>query len=57
MLKSEHGRLECDDRIIANGERQDKLDELIEASYKASHRVSLQQQVRGKTMKGDEDNQ
>ena len=57
MLRSEHGRRRGDDRIIANGGRQDELDELTEASHKASHGGSLRQQVKGKTSEGDEDDQ
>ena len=57
MLKSEHSRRGGDDRIIANSGRQDELDELTEASHKASCEVSLRQQVKGKTMEGDEDDQ
>ena len=55
MLKSEHGRRGGDDRIIVNGRQQDELNELTGASHKASHEVSLRQQVKGKTTKGDED--
>ena len=54
MLRSEYGRCRGDDRIIANGGRQDKL---TEASHKASHGGSLWQQVKRKTTEGDEDNQ
>jgi len=57
MLISEHGRCSGDDRIIANGGQQDKLEELKEASHKTSHGGSPWQQVKGKTAKGDEDNQ
>jgi len=57
MLRSEHGRRSGDDRIIANGGRQDELDELTEASHKVSHGGSLRQQVKGKTVEGDEDDQ
>ena len=57
MLKSEHGRRGGDDRIIANGGRQDELDELMEASHKASHGFSLRQQVKRKTTEGDENDQ
>ena len=53
MLKSEHGRRRDDDQIIVNGGRQDELDELT----KASHEVSLRQQVKEKTTEGDEDDQ
>ena len=55
MLRSEHGRRGGDDRIIANGERQDGLDELTVASHKASHGDSLWQQVKEKIAEGDED--
>ena len=55
MLRSEYGRCEGDDRIIANDGRQDELDELTEASHKASHGGLLRQQVKRKTMEGDED--
>ena len=34
MLRSEQGRHGGDDRIIANGGRQDELDELTETSHK-----------------------
>ena len=54
MLKSEHDRCGGDDRIMANDGRQ---DELTEAPHKASHGGSLRQQVKGKTMEGDEDDQ
>ena len=57
MLKSEHGRRGGNARIIANGGRQDELDKLTEASHKASHEVSLWQQVKEKTTEGDEDDQ
>ena len=57
IVKIEHGRHRGDDRIIANGGRQDELDELIEASHKASHGGSLRQQVKRKTTEGDEDDQ
>ena len=57
MLRSEHGKHRGDDRIIANGRQQDELDELTEASHKASHGDLLRQQVKGKTTEGDEDNQ
>ena len=57
MLRSEHGRCGGDDWIIANGGRQDELDELMEASHKASYGGSLWQQVKEKIAKGDEDNQ
>ena len=57
MLISEHGRRGDDDWIIANGGRQDELDELTEVSYKASHGGSLRQEVKGKTVEGDEDDQ
>ena len=43
MLRSKHGRRVGDDRIIANSEQEDELDELTEASHKASHEGSLQQ--------------
>ena len=56
-LRSQHGRRGGDDRIITNGGRQDELDELMEASHKASHGGSLRQQVKGKTAEGDEDDQ
>jgi len=52
MLKSEHGRCEGDDRIIANGGWQDGLDELTETSHKESHGGSLRQQVKGKNSGG-----
>ena len=55
LLRSEHGRREGDDLIIANGEGQDELDELTEASYKAPHGDSLWQQVKEKTAESDED--
>jgi len=55
MLKSEHGRREGDDQIVANGGQQNELDELTEASHKPSHRVLLGQQVKGKIREGDED--
>jgi len=42
VLRSEHSKCEGDDRIIANGGRQDELDELTEASHKASHGGLLQ---------------
>ena len=57
MLRSEHGRCVGDDRIIATGRRQDELDELTEASHKASHGGSLWQQVKEKIAEGDEDDQ
>ena len=57
MLRSKYDRRGGDDLIIANGGRQDELDELTEASHKASHGGSLRQQVKGKTMEGDEDDQ
>jgi len=57
MLRSEHGRRGGDDWIIANGGRQDELDELTEASHKASHGGSLRQRVKEKTAEGDEDDQ
>jgi len=58
MLRSKHGRRNDDDRIIANGGRQDELDKLAEASHKASPGGSLWQQVKGKkTGEGDEDDQ
>ena len=57
MLGFEHGRCRGDDWIIANGGRQDELDELTEASHKASHGGSLWQQVKEKTAKGDEGDQ
>ena len=57
MLKSEHGRCEGNDRIIANGGQQDGFDELTEASHKTSHGGSLRQQVKGKIAEGDEDDQ
>ena len=57
MLRSEHGRRESDDRIIANDGRQDELDKLTEASHKASHGGSLRQQVKEKTAESDEDDQ
>jgi len=57
MFKSEHGRHRGNDRIIANGGRQDELDELTEVSHKASHEVSLREQVKGKITEGDEDDQ
>jgi len=57
MLKSEHDKHESDDRIIANGGRQDRLDEFTEAPHKTSHEGSLRQQVKGKTTEGDEDDQ
>ena len=53
MLRSEHGKRGGDDRIIANDGQQDKLDEL----YKAFHEGSLWQQVKEKTVEGDEDDQ
>jgi len=53
MLRSEYGRRSGDDRIIANGRRQDELDELTEAS----HGGSLRQQIKEKTTKGDENQQ
>ena len=57
MLRSEHSKREGD-QIIANGGRQDELDELTEASHKASHKGSLRQQVKEKkTMVGDENDQ
>ena len=40
--------------MIANDGWQ---DELTKASHKASYEDSLQQQVKGKTTKGDEDDQ
>jgi len=52
MLRSEHGRRSGDDRIIANGGRQGELDELTDASHKASHGGSLQQQVEEKSSGG-----
>ena len=57
MLRSEHGRRSGDDRIIANGGQQVELNELTEASHKASHEVSMRQQVKGKTTESDEDDQ
>ena len=57
MLKSENSRRKGDDWIIANGERQDELNELTKVSHKASHEGSLQQQVKGKITEGDEDDQ
>jgi len=57
MIRSEHGRRGDDDQIIANGRRQDALDKLTEASHKASHEVSLWQQIKGKTMERDQDDQ
>ena len=57
MLKSEHSRRGGDGRIIATGREQDEIDELTEASHKASQEVSLQQKVKGKIMEGDEDDQ
>ena len=57
MLRSEHGRHKGDDRIITNDEQKDELNELTEASHKASHEGSLWQQVKGKTAEGDEDDQ
>ena len=54
ILKFEPGRRGGDDRIIANGGGQVELDELTEALHKASHGVSLQQQVKGKTTEGDD---
>ena len=57
MLKSEHGRRRIDDQIIANGGWQDKLDELMEASHKASNEISLREQVKEKQWEGDEDDQ
>ena len=57
MLISEHGRRSGDDRIIANGGWQDEVDELTEASHKASHGGSLWQQVKEKTTEGNEDDQ
>jgi len=57
MLKSEHDRRGGDDRIIANGGRQDEFDELTEASHKTSREVLLRQQVKRNTMEGDEDDQ
>jgi len=52
MLRSEHGRCGGDDHITANGGQQDELDELTEASHKASHGDSLWQQVKGKNSGG-----
>jgi len=57
ILRSEHGTRCGDDRIIANGRRQDELDELTEASHKESHGGSLWQQVKEKIAEGDEDDQ
>ena len=57
MLKSEHDRRDSDDRIITNDGWQDELDEITEASHKASYRGSLRQQVKGKTAEGDEGDQ
>jgi len=57
MLRFEQGRRGCDDQIIANDRWQDELDELTEASHKASHGGSLRQQVKGKTAEVDEDDQ
>ena len=55
MLTSEHDRRGGNDRIITKGGRQDELNELTEASHKASHGGSLRQQVKRKTMEGDGD--
>ena len=55
MLTSKYDRRGGDDRIIANGGWQDKLDELTEASHKASHEGSLRQQFKEKIAEGDED--
>ena len=52
MLRFEHDKRGGDDRIIANGGRQDGLDELTEALHKASHGGSLRQQVKGKNNGG-----
>jgi len=57
MLKSEHSRHKGDDRIIANDGQQDELDELMDASHKASHGGSLQFKSKEKIAKGDEDDQ
>ena len=57
MLRFEHDRHEGDDRIIANDGRQDELDELTEASHKASYGGSLRQQVKEKTAEGNKDDQ
>ena len=57
MLRSERGRRRDDDWISTNGGRQNELDELMEASHKASHGGSLQQQDKRKTSEGDEDDQ
>ena len=57
ILRYEYGRREGDDRIIADGGWQDGLDELMEASHKASHGGSLRQLVKRKTAEGDEEDQ
>ena len=57
MFRSEYSRRSGDDQIIASGRWQDEVDELTEASHKASHGGSLRQQVKGKTAEGDEDDQ
>ena len=46
-----------DDQIITNGGQQDELDKLTVASHKTSHGGLLRQQIKGKTVEGDEDDQ